>query len=193
MKGKGLTMDRIAETAMRLTCEKGYNKFSMRELAQELHCRAASLYNYIEGIDDINREIGRRAVEMMDAKLEAATKGKERDEALTALGYAYREFVEQENELYSVIMAMPAINKDGALEIGRESARVVKNVVAQYDIPRKDAVNFSRCFRSALHGYASYEVAGYFSATEVESVDSFIFLIDGYIRWINRIESENKK
>lgn len=193
MKGKGLTMELITETAMRLTCEKGYNKFSMRELAQELHCRAASLYNYIEGIDDINREIGRRAVEKMDAQLEAATEGKTRDEAIRALGYAYRAFVKDENELYSVIMAMPTINKDGALEIGRESARVVKNVVAQYDIPRMEAVNFSRCFRSALHGYASYEVAGYFSAKEVESADSFEFLIDGYIRWINEIENGNRK
>lgn len=192
MKGKGLTMERIAETAMRLVSEKGYNKFSMRELAKELHCQAASLYNHIESIDDINREVGRLASEKMNALLEEATEGKERDEALIELAYAYRDFVKDENELYSAIMGMPAIPKDDTLEVGRDSLRVVRKVVAQYGISRANAVNFSRCFRAALHGFASYEVAGYYTAPEVNARESFKFLVQGYLNWIHRMEEEQK-
>ncbi len=185
-------MERIAETAMRMVTEKGYNKFSMRELAKELHCQAASLYNHIESIDDINREIGRLASEKMNELLETATQGKERDEALRALAYAYRAFVRDENELYAAIMSMPLIKKDDTLEIGREGLIVVRRVVAQYDISRVNAINFSRSFRSALHGYASHEVAGYFTARESTAEDSFEFLVDGFIQWIHRLEEEHK-
>lgn len=192
MKGKGLTMERIAETAMRLVSEKGYNKFSMRELAQELHCKAASLYNHIESIDDINRQVGLLASEKMNAVLEEATAGKTRDEALIALAYAYRDFVRNENELYQAIMGMPSIKMADTLAAGRDSLKVVRQVIAQYNISRANAVNFSRCFRAALHGFASYEVAGYYTAPEATAIDSFKFLVSGYVKWINQMEAEQK-
>mgnify|MGYP002547240479 CR=1 FL=1 len=43
MKGKGLTLEMIAETASRLVEEKGYNKFSVRELALRLNVKATTL------------------------------------------------------------------------------------------------------------------------------------------------------
>lgn len=193
MKGKGLTMERIAETAMHLVCEKGYNKFSVRELAQELHCKAASLYNHIESIDDINRQVGLLASEKMNTILEEATAGKMRDEALIALAYAYRDFVRNQNELYQAIMGMPSIKMEDTLTVGRDSLKVVRQVIAQYEITRANAVNFSRCFRAALHGFASYEVAGYYTAPEAAAEESFKFLVAGYIGWINRMEQEYKK
>lgn len=193
MKGKGLTMERIAETAMYLVCEKGYNKFSVRELAQELHCKAASLYNHIESIDDINRQVGLLASEKMNAVLEEATDGKKRDEALIALAYAYRDFVRNQNELYQAIMGMPSIKMEDTLAAGRDSLKVVREVIAQYEITRANAVNFSRCFRAALHGFASYEVAGYYTAPEASAEDSFKFLVAGYVAWINQMEQESKK
>ena len=193
MKGKGLTMERIAETAMHLVCEKGYNKFSMRELAQELHCKAASLYNHIESIDDINRQVGLMASEKMDAALEAATAGKTRDEALIALAHAYRDFVRDENELYQAIMGMPSLKMADTLAVGRDSLRVVRSVIAQYNISRAAAVNFSRSFRAALHGFASYEVAGYYTAPEATAENSFDFLVAGYVHWIHQIEQEEKE
>ena len=78
MKGKGLTISSIVEAATELVIENGYNNFSMRELAKKLHCKAASLYNHIEGIDDINREIGSYASELMNDALEKAVAGKSR-------------------------------------------------------------------------------------------------------------------
>ena len=43
MKGKGLTMEVIVGAASELVEEKGYNNSSVRELAQRLHVKAASL------------------------------------------------------------------------------------------------------------------------------------------------------
>lgn len=191
MKGKGLTKESIVAAAVELVEEKGYNNFSVRELAQRLHVKAASLYNHLTSIDDVNREIGRLAVERMDRLLEEAASGKERDQAIEALGYAYRNFVKENYEMYRAILGMPALNQEGSLEIGRESVRVIRQAVAQYKISRENAIKFSRSFRSALHGYVSYEMTGYFTATNVTTDESFAFLIQGYVHWINRLEDEN--
>ena len=110
MKGKGLTLEMIAETASRLVEEKGYNKFSVRELALRLNVKAASLYNHIDSVEDINREVGRLAMNKLNDTLERATEGKRRDEALEALAYAYAQFVKEDYELYRAIIGLPTLD-----------------------------------------------------------------------------------
>lgn len=193
MKGKGLTMEVIVAAATELVEEKGYNNFSVRELAQKLHVKAASLYNHLNSIDDVNKEIGLKAVSHMNEYLEQSAEGKEKDEALRALAYAFRSYVKNNYQMYRAIMEMPALNRDGSLEIGRESVKSIRRVVAEYGISREDAIKFSRSFRSALHGYASYEMAGYFTATNVTGDESFDFLVDGYVEWLNRLEEKEKQ
>jgi|GEM_PF-98762 len=194
MKGKGITMEGIVAAATELVIEKGYNNFSMRELAQQLQCKAASLYNHIKSIDDINREIGRYAAARLNHALECAAEGKERDAAIEAVAYEYRDFVKNNYELYQAIMGLPALEQDGSVTLGRESIQVIRRIIAQYEITREDAVDFSRCFRGALHGYSSFEMFGYYTATDTNVMveESFRFLVEGHISWLNRLEAEHK-
>ncbi|MGL5436771.1 MAG: TetR/AcrR family transcriptional regulator [Lachnospiraceae bacterium] len=192
MKGKGITMEGIVAAATELVIEKGYNNFSMRELAYKLHCKAASLYNHIKSIDDINREVGRYAAAKLNYALECSVEGKQRDAAIEAVAYAYRDFVKNNYQLYQAIMGMPELKQDESLILGRESVRVIRSIIAQYEITHEDAVNFSRCFRGALHGYTSFEMYGYYTSTNLTAAESFRFLIDVYIRSVNQMEAEHK-
>ena len=72
MKGKGLTMEVIVGAASELVEEKGYNNFSVRELAQRLHVKAASLYNHVSSVADINRAVGVHATNKLNDALEKA-------------------------------------------------------------------------------------------------------------------------
>lgn len=193
MRGKGLTMNVIVEAAAKLVVEKGYNKFSVRELAQKLECKAASLYNHIESIDDVNREVGKLASKRMNDALEAAAMGKTGDAAITALAHEYRNFAKNNFELYQAIMGLPALDQNDSLWVGRESLLVMRKVVHQYKISDEDAVNFSRCLRGALHGFVSYEIAGYYTRKNVPVEQSFQFLIEGHIAWIHRLEQMAKE
>lgn len=197
MKGKGLTMDIIADAALELVVEKGYNNYSVRELAMRLHVKAASLYNHVTGVDDINREVGKIASRRLNQALEDVTKGKERDEAVRALSYEYRRFVRENYELYRAIIGLPALDApeqgDGLKVVGRESLQVIRHVVHQYEIPEPEDVHFSRCLRSALHGFVSLEMAGYFTGRRVQAEDSFRFMVDGYIEWVNHLEKKMKR
>lgn len=190
MRGKGLTMSVIAEAAVSLVVEKGYNRFTVRDLADRLECKAASLYNYIESFDDVNREVGKLAAKKMNDALEAVSAGKEGDEAIEALAHEYRRFAKNNFELYQAIMGLPALDQDDSLRVGRESLRVMRKAVHQYRISEEDAVNFSRCLRGALHGFVSFEMAGYYTRKSVPVEESFRFLIRGYIEWVHRLEKE---
>ena len=72
MPKKGLTRDLIIDTALRMTEEKGPFACSMRELADALDVKAASLYNHISGMDDLMSQVGLRAAQLRaSAQLEA--------------------------------------------------------------------------------------------------------------------------
>lgn len=188
---RGLTMDIIVEEAIKLVEEKGYNSFSVRELAQCLHVKAASLYNHINSIDDVNRAIGIYAASRLNETLEQAVEGKRRDAALEALALGYRKFAWDNFELYRAIIGLPHLDTDGKVSTaGRESIRVIRNIVKQYDVPEEAAVHYSRGFRAALHGFTLLEKAGYFTGREIMAEESFRFLINGYIEWVNGIEAK---
>lgn len=184
-------MDTIVEAASALVEEKGYNNFSVRELAMRLHVKAASLYNHVSSVADINRAVGIHAANQLNEALERATAGKAKDEALISLAHEYRSFVKNQYELYRSIIGLLALDQDAGLtQIGRDSLMVVAKVVRLYHMKEEDSVNFSRCFRAALHGYATFEMAGYFTERKMKSDDSFDFMVQGYVDWANQLAGQ---
>ena len=61
MPKKGLSSGEILEAAERLVQERGYDHFSLRELAARLEVKPASLYNHIGDIDELNTAVALKA------------------------------------------------------------------------------------------------------------------------------------
>ena len=195
MKGKGLSFEVIVHAALRLVNEKGYGKFSARELASELHVKAASLYNHLNSMDEVNVEIGKIAAEMQNRALQEAAENKSRDKAFTDICHVYRDFVKNNYQLYLAILDMPSLDKgDTAVtEIGRESVITFRKVIDRFDLPENDKVNYTRSIRSLLNGFLQMEMAGYFSSTKVTMEDSFGFIISQQLRMLEEAEKEYLK
>ena len=58
MSGQGLTRADIVRIAIELIESEGLHSFSLQELANRLHIRAASLYNHIRNADELHMQIG---------------------------------------------------------------------------------------------------------------------------------------
>ncbi|NLT39713.1 MAG: TetR/AcrR family transcriptional regulator [Clostridiales bacterium] len=191
MKGKGLSPELIADTASRLISEKGLDNFSVRELAVRLNVKAASLYNHISGVEDINRAVGQLAVNRLNEALEKAVSGLSRDEAVRALSHAYRRFVKENPDLYRTIIGLPLLDdSEDLLEIRKLGLETMRKVVAMYDLPEKITALFFRTFRSSLHGFNALETAGYFSQADIDIEDSYNFMIEGCITRLRELEKE---
>ena len=190
-KGKGLSLDTIVETAEQLTVEKGFGNFSTRDIAQRLDVRAASLYNHTSGIEQVSERIGERAAIRLNTALNEAIEGKEGAEALSALAYAYRAFADENPELYRAIMGLPSMaGSPGLQEVARESFRPIRTVVDQYGLSRATGIHFARCFRSALHGFVTFQGSGYFTGRSAGAEESFRYLIRGYADWLEALSQK---
>ena len=108
MAQKGLSSAHIMEEAVKLVEEKGYDRFSLRELAARLEVRPASLYNHVDGIGEINTAVAMKAADMLNRALADAVGDRERDEAFLAAARAYRSFADGNPEVYKALIRMPA-------------------------------------------------------------------------------------
>lgn len=192
MKGKGLSFEVIVDAALELVKEKGYNQFSVRELASVLHVKAASLYNHLNSIDEINIEIGKRAAQDMNAQLDLAVNGYKREKAIEALAYSYRDYVKNNYQMYRALMALPSLDSgDGkVLASGRAGIDTIRRVMGDYQVDDVIKLHFSRCLRSALDGFTQMEMSGYFTGGRANSEESFRFLVSGYAEWIAAMERQ---
>lgn len=180
---KGLDRKQITEATKTLIEECGYDQFSMRQLAEKLGIKTASLYAHVESMESLLTEVGLLALqEQKDCQL-AAIAGKCRDEAVIALSDGYRRFAKGHRELYHFIMKMPIGEEEALRQAAAAVAEPAMQVLADYKLTDGQKMHWQRILRGMMHGFISEEENGYFSHYPVDVEESYHIavrcLIDG--------------
>ena len=173
MAKKGLSRDLIIDTALRLVEERGPMGLSMRELADALDVKAASLYNHISGMDDLMGQVGLRATEMRTrAQLEAIA-GKTRGEALFALADTYHAFAMAHESLDKVIMGLQRNLSPVLPQAGELTMKPILQVLDGYALSDDAKIHWQRVLRATMHGFCVHEHIGGFSHSPLPVSDSY--------------------
>lgn len=173
MAKKGLSRDLIIDTALRLVEERGPLGLSMRELAEALNVKAASLYNHISGMDDLMGQVGLRATEMRTrAQLEAIA-GKTRAEALFALADTYHAFAMAHESLDKVIMGLQRNLSPVLPQAGELTMKPILQVLGGYALSDDARIHWQRVLRATMHGFCVHEHMGGFSYSPLPVSDSY--------------------
>ena len=195
MAKKGLTKDQIIEAAVALIGENGYDEFSLRTLAAKLGVQPASLYNHVDGIDDISTGIALMASEQMRHALSEVIDGKAHDEAFVDAALAYRRFAQENPEIYKALVHMPLSHDENVRKAGLQSFRPLRELINGYGLERHDAINFSRGLRSVMHGFIELTNNGFMQKDYVTRDESYLAIIESYLRYMkaNLAGKEAKK
>ena len=181
MPKRGLSNEHIIDTAARMVEESGYDKFSLRELAARLEVKPASLYNHIEGLDEINVSVAIRAAEQLRAVLSEAVEGKDADEAFLDGARAYRKYALENPELYKAFIHMPSLRNENASMAGIESFAPMREVIKSYGASHDEAVHFIRALRSVMHGFIELTSNGFMQKGPVSKEDTYEVIIHTYL------------
>lgn len=184
MARKGLTRDQIINAGLELIAEKGYDDFSLRTLAAKLGVQPASLYNHVNGIEEIATEIALHASEEMKHVLNAAIAGKAPDAAFVDAALAYRRFAMENPELYKALVHMPLSHDENLRRAGLQSFRPMRELIQQYNLDRRDAINFSRGLRSVMHGFIELTNNGFMQKDYVTRDESYLAIIESYLGYM---------
>lgn len=187
---KGLSKDIILAEAVRMITEDGYADFSMRELAFRLGVKAASLYNHIDGIKEIDITLAEVASKELAERLRLSTQGKDRGEAFVAASVAHKEFAENNRELYKALLRVPSVHDERATKAGMDSVEPLMTVIASYGVPRDVAINFLRAHRSFMHGFVELEECGFLTKGPTDKDESYRIIIEGFRAELEKLAAE---
>ena len=135
MSTKGLTKEKIIAEAIAYIEESGQSRISLHELARRLGIKTPSLYNHIKNTRDLRHEIFRHAITMFVDNQNAATEGKQKDEAVMAFADAYFSFARENKGLYRLIMSMPQDNDDTEKELAVPLLETAIRLLRDYGKP----------------------------------------------------------
>ena len=153
----------------------------------KLDVKAASLYNHVDGIEEIKTAVGLKAIDMLNSSLAEAIDGEKRDKALKAASEAYRAFAKEHSGIYKTIMHAPMSGNDVLTEKWSNSFRPLLDIIESYKITETVIIDFFRYLRSSIHGFVSLEKIEFLRDPRITTEESFGNMITALIETLHII------
>lgn len=158
----GITPEVIADAAAAIADREGIGAVSLARLAAMLGIKPPSLYKHVDGLDAILAMLTRRGLAEANARLQRATVGRSRNDALIALAHAYWDFARERPGLYAAsLRPIPAGDREAAIA-GEALLGTLSAVLAGYGLAGDEARHAMRGFRAIIHGFVSLDATGAF-------------------------------
>jgi AcrR family transcriptional regulator len=181
---RGLSRAAVVETAARLADRDGYDALTLGAVAAAAGVRPPSLYNHVEGLAGLRRELALAGVTELGERIRDAAVGRAGEEALRALAAAYRAYARERPGLYRALQRAPAPGDD---ELAAAAARLLEPVfavLAGFGLEGDAGVHAARALRSAMHGFVELERVGGFGL-DVDVDESYTFLVHAVVAGIH--------
>lgn len=171
----GLTPGRVVEAAVAVADREGYEQLTLGRVAAVLGVRTPSLYNHVDGLDDLRRRLTVRALQDLGAAIQPAAVGRTAEDAVHAIAVAYRAFALEHPGLYATLVPTTEVDDDAVRQTGAVVLETVMSVLRGYGLDEDQAVHAARTLRSAVHGFVTFELSGGFGL-EQSPEDSFAWM-----------------
>lgn len=161
----GLDKVTVVQAAADLANAEGVDALSLGRLAGRLGVRTPSLYNHIDGLPGLYRELSLLNARRLGECLSNVAIGKAGPDAVFAVAQAYRTHIKESPGLYlaSLRASGTQVPVDRDLQAAEERVvQVALAVVASFGLSGDDGLHAVRAVRSVVHGFATLEVAGGF-------------------------------
>lgn len=160
-----LTKTAVVQAAAELINAEGSDALSLNRLAEKLDIRTPSLYNHVDGLPGLQRELAVMNAKLIADRLSEAAVGKSGTELFIDVAQAFRNYVKEYPGLYMSTLRSSGNQAVQDQNLMHEEERAVKIglvVMASLGLQGEDAIHALRAFRSMVHGFATLEVAGGF-------------------------------
>jgi AcrR family transcriptional regulator len=175
----GLTPEAVIDAAVAIADAEGLEAVTLTRLAADLGVRPPSLYKHVAGLDAVRRGLALRGMTEANRRLQLATIGKARDDALYALADAYWRFARERPGLYAASLRAARPEEPDVAAAGEALLATVLAVLCGYGVGDADALHATRGLRAIIHGFVSLDAAGGFRL-ELDLDESFRRLLAAF-------------
>lgn len=152
-----LDQSRVVDAACALADSDGLGALTLTRVAKELGVRQPALYRHVDSYQDLLRLLSLRGRSGLLAALSEAAIGLSGDEAVAAVGKAWRTTVMRHPGLYEATDRYPCAGDDELEEAVDHIVAVLAQALAGFDLDEDHRVHAARALRSAFHGFCQLE------------------------------------
>jgi AcrR family transcriptional regulator len=192
---KRLTRTDVVKAAVEILNNKGSDALTLNHLADVLGIRTPSLYNHIDGLHGLQKELAILNARQLADRLGEAAIGKGGPELFRDVAQAFRSYVKENPGLYTATLRASGTQEKPDPDLMHEEERTLKvalAVMASLGLKGEDAIHAVRAFRSVVHGFATLEVAGGFGMPQ-DCDESFRRLVTALAAGIEVEKEVNRK
>ncbi|MGN1466772.1 MAG: TetR/AcrR family transcriptional regulator [Ruminococcus sp.] len=184
----GLDKKKIIETAADMADEKGIANVTLKVLAAELGIKPPSLYKHFSGgLEELNKELMLYGWRSLESEITKAAIGKAKDDAITAICYAYRNFVAKHKGLFEAMQWYNMYQSQEHLRATEGTVSILFQVLEAYGLNEEQKVHIVRMLRGFLQGFVSIEShEGYGNPTPIN--DTFDFALKTILNGIRDLQ-----
>jgi AcrR family transcriptional regulator len=178
----------VIRAAAALVNAAGGEALTINRLARELGIQPPSLYNHIDGLADLRRELALLSTRALGDRIIAAVAGKSGAAGVFAMADAYRGYIQEYPGLYQASLRASGTMATPDPELRAAEERVVRVTAAlmeSFGLGGEEAIHAVRGLRSAVHGFTTLETAGGFGMP-LNLDESFRRLVETVVRGLER-------
>ena len=161
-----LDHEAVVAAAEALVDEHGYDELTMTSLAAALDTRVSTLYNHVENLEDLRSAIQIRAMQLLGRQVRSTAMGRTGIDGMRALSVAFRDFARAYPHRYNAMTRTP-IDRDAYFAAAVDAAEAIAVMARTAGVPEDRMLQTQLALFSALHGYTSLEVTGFFGDIDV--------------------------
>lgn len=172
----GLDHAIILQRAAEIVDAEGLDELSIAGLAAGLGVRPPSLYNHIESLESLRRELALLGARELTQRLTRSAVGMRGAEGLHAVGTAYLAYAQAHPGLYEAIRRAPDPGDHDLIAASEEILGILRAVLAPYQLDEVAAIHAIRTLRALTDGFISLQASGGFGIP-VEVSESYLYAL----------------
>jgi AcrR family transcriptional regulator len=155
-----LDLETVIEAAAKIADQFGAQEVTLANLAKRLNIRPPSLYNHVDGLPGLRKELAIFGLNKLYEELAETAVGLTGEKAIIELSKTYINFARKHPGLYEATLMAPDKKDPKVQAAGGKIVDLTLNVLREYDLQGDSALHAVRGLRSILHGFSSLEQRG---------------------------------
>lgn len=164
----------IVDLALEIADERGLRAVSLASVAAAAGCKAPSLYNHLDGLDDLLDELSLVTTADFASVLRDSVVARVGEDAIRAYAHAWRAYVTDHRGRYEATLR-PVPHRGAEHRAVAEGMTIPAGaILSTLGIPDDRLADAGRALRSGLHGFSLLELTSSIGPSPAESFEVVI-------------------
>jgi AcrR family transcriptional regulator len=182
-----LDLAKIIEAAAAIADHFGAQEVTLANLAKKLSIRPPSLYNHLNGLAGLRKELALFGLNRLYSELADTAAGLTGEKAIIELSKTYVNFARKHPGVYEATLLAPDPKDPDVQASGGKIVDLTIRVLQDYQLEGDSALHAVRGLRSILHGFCSLEQQGGLEF-DLDLDDSLLLIVKAFLAGIEKLK-----